>query len=57
MLEAYTAPGEFDSHGQRVVEGQRLMQAYGDVLLGWRQPAERAAPHHCVRRISVTRGI
>jgi len=34
VLENYTAPTPFDTHGQRVVEGQRLMQAYGDVLLG-----------------------
>ena len=26
---------EFDNHGQRVVEGQRLMQAASDIFLGW----------------------
>jgi uncharacterized protein (DUF2252 family) len=34
-LEEYTGPSEFDQHGERVVQGQRLMQATGDVLLGW----------------------
>jgi hypothetical protein len=27
--------GEFDNHGQRVVEGQWLMQAASDSFLGW----------------------
>ena len=35
VLERYLAPSPFDHHGQRVVEGQRLMQAAGDILLGW----------------------
>ncbi len=35
MLEPLTAPSEYDHHGQRVVEGQRLMQAAGDIFLGW----------------------
>ena len=26
---------EFDQHGQRVVEGQRMMQAASDIMLGW----------------------
>ena len=29
------APSEFDHQGERVVHGQRLMQAASDVLLGW----------------------
>ena len=35
VLEPYTAPSEFDHHGQRVVEGQRLTQAASDIFLGW----------------------
>jgi uncharacterized protein (DUF2252 family) len=34
-LEAFTAESPFSNHGQRVVEGQRLMQASSDILLGW----------------------
>ena len=34
-LEPFLSPSEFANQGQRVVEGQRLMQAAGDVLLGW----------------------
>ena len=35
VLEPYVAPSSYDHHGQRVVEGQRLMQAASDVFLGW----------------------
>ena len=35
VLEKWTAPSLFDHHGQRVVVGQRLMQATGDPFLGW----------------------
>jgi uncharacterized protein (DUF2252 family) len=35
VLEPFAGPSEFDSHGRRVVVGQRLMQASGDALLGW----------------------
>ncbi len=35
VLEPYAGPSECENHGQRVVEGQRLMQAAGDIFLGW----------------------
>jgi uncharacterized protein (DUF2252 family) len=35
VLEPYTAPSEFEHHGERVVKGQRLTQSTGDILLGW----------------------
>lgn len=35
VLEAYTARSRFHNHGQRVVEGQELMQAASDIFLGW----------------------
>jgi len=35
VLEPYTAPSRFEHQGERVVHGQRLMQAASDVLLGW----------------------
>jgi hypothetical protein len=35
VLEPHLRPSDFDNHGERVVEGQRLMQAVSDVLLGW----------------------
>jgi len=35
VLEPYVGESNFDSHGRRVVEGQRLMQAASDIFLGW----------------------
>ncbi len=35
VLEPYLGKSSFDNHGQRVVEGQRLMQSTSDILLGW----------------------
>jgi uncharacterized protein (DUF2252 family) len=35
VLEPYAAASQYPNHGQRVVEGQRLMQAAGDIFLGW----------------------
>ena len=35
VLEPYAGPSLFANHGRRVVEGQRLMQAAGDIFLGW----------------------
>jgi uncharacterized protein (DUF2252 family) len=35
VLEPFAGPSRFEHHGRRVVSGQRLTQAAGDVLLGW----------------------
>ena len=35
VLEPHAPRSEFDHQGERVVHGQRLMQAASDVLLGW----------------------
>jgi len=35
VLEAYSGPSGFERAGERVVRGQRLMQATGDILLGF----------------------
>ena len=35
VLEPFAGATEFATQGQRVVEGQRLMQAASDVFLGW----------------------
>ena len=35
VLEPYAGASGFDNHGQRVVEGQWLMQAASDSFLGW----------------------
>jgi uncharacterized protein (DUF2252 family) len=40
VLEEHLGPSEFANHGQRVVTGQRLMQASSDIFLGWLHVAE-----------------
>jgi uncharacterized protein (DUF2252 family) len=35
VLEEFVGASEFSTHGERVVHGQRLMQAASDILLGW----------------------
>jgi uncharacterized protein (DUF2252 family) len=35
VLEGFLGGSEFDNHGQRVVVGQRVMQATSDIFLGW----------------------
>ena len=35
VLEAHLGASEFENSGQRVVEGQQLLQAASDVFLGW----------------------
>ena len=35
VLEEFLGASEFENHGERVVTGQRLMQATSDIFLGW----------------------
>jgi uncharacterized protein (DUF2252 family) len=35
VLSGFAGPSRYDNQGQRVVEGQRLMQATSDIFLGW----------------------
>ncbi|HEY1853112.1 MAG TPA: DUF2252 domain-containing protein [Solirubrobacterales bacterium] len=35
VMEPYAGASQWPNHGQRVVEGQRLMQAASDIFLGW----------------------
>ncbi len=35
VLEPYAEPSAYSQQGERVVQGQRLMQAAGDIMLGW----------------------
>jgi uncharacterized protein (DUF2252 family) len=35
VLAPYAGPSQFPQHGERVVVGQRLMQAASDIFLGW----------------------
>jgi uncharacterized protein (DUF2252 family) len=35
VYEQFTAPGEYAHHGQRVINGQRLIQSSTDMFVGW----------------------
>ena len=37
VLEQYAGVSEYANHGERVVAGQRLMQASSDIFLGWQR--------------------
>jgi uncharacterized protein (DUF2252 family) len=37
VLERYLPPSTYSHHGERVVAGQRLMQAATDIFLGWQR--------------------
>jgi uncharacterized protein (DUF2252 family) len=37
VLERFVGPSTFQHHGERVVAGQRLMQAATDIFLGWQR--------------------
>ena len=37
VLEAFAGTSKYANHGQRVVAGQRLMQASSDIFLGWQR--------------------
>ena len=43
VLEEQLPASDFPTHGERVVQGQRLMQASTDIFLGWAQPT---GDHH-----------
>ena len=49
VLEAYAGKSEFANHGQRVVNGQRLMQPVSDIFLGWTKT--RGGRHFYVRQL------
>ncbi|MFB9308146.1 uncharacterized protein (DUF2252 family) [Agromyces hippuratus] len=46
VLERFLAPSAYAHHGERVVRGQRMMQAASDIFLGW----QRATGHDGVDR-------
>jgi uncharacterized protein (DUF2252 family) len=50
VLEPYVGASELGHHGKRVVVGQRLIQAAGDVFLGWAQ-APVSGRHYYVRQL------
>jgi uncharacterized protein (DUF2252 family) len=53
VLEDPLGASRYGHHGQRVVVGQRLMQAFPDVFLGWTSAAGR---HYYVRQLQDMKG-
>jgi uncharacterized protein (DUF2252 family) len=49
VLEAYAGKSVFANHGQRVVNGLRLMQPASDIFLGWTHGA--SGRHYYVRQL------
>jgi len=48
VLEAYASKSRFPNHGQRVVNGCRLMQSASDIFLGW---TELGGYHYYIRQL------
>jgi uncharacterized protein (DUF2252 family) len=55
VLEAQLAPSPYRHHGHRVVVGQRLMQAFPDVFLGWTSALD-SGRHYYVRQLQDMKG-
>jgi uncharacterized protein (DUF2252 family) len=49
VLEAYAGKSVYTNHGQRVVNGHRLMQPASDIFLGWTEG--RAGRHFYIRQL------
>ncbi len=52
-LEPYLAPSAYAQHGERVVQGQRLIQASSDTFLGWGCVAD---VHYYLRHLADIKG-
>jgi uncharacterized protein (DUF2252 family) len=46
VLSRFAGASKYANQGQRVVAGQRLMQAYSDIFLGWQRVATGADGQH-----------
>ncbi|MGV9313946.1 DUF2252 domain-containing protein [Streptomyces sp. NPDC003691] len=59
VLERYTERSAYENQGQRVVAGQRLMQAVGDVFLGWDRVTDVDVPYRdfYIRQLHDWKGI
>ena len=54
VLERFLSASPFDNHGERVVAGQRRLQAASDILLGWTKG--RLGRHVYVRQLHDQKG-
>ena len=50
VLEAYAGKSLYSNHGQRVVNGHRLMQSASDLFLGW-TVGKRSGKHFYIRQL------
>ncbi|MFJ5222202.1 DUF2252 domain-containing protein [Streptomyces sp. NPDC088400] len=59
VLAAHVGESEYDNQGQRVVAGQRLMQATSDIFLGWERVTgfDRSQRDFYVRQLHDWKGI
>ncbi len=58
VLAPYIGAADYASQGERVVAGQRLMQAAGDIFLGWQTVrGSTVAPRLYVRQLRDWKGI
>jgi uncharacterized protein (DUF2252 family) len=53
VLEPFVSPSTYTNHGQRVVAGQRLIQAAPDIFLGWGKYGDI---HYYVRQLRDMKG-
>ena len=51
VLEPYAGKSAFDNHGERVINGYRLMQPVSDMFLGWTEAAVEGRPHFYIRQL------
>jgi uncharacterized protein (DUF2252 family) len=51
VLEPYAGASKYSHHGQRIVIGQKLMQAASDIFLGWTTGRRNARQHFFVRQL------
>ena len=57
VLERFTEKSEYENHGERVVVGQRLMQAASDIFLGWeRSIGEASRGDYYIRQLRDWKG-
>ncbi|HQR79263.1 MAG TPA: DUF2252 domain-containing protein [Actinomycetota bacterium] len=54
VLEDYLRPSRYENQGQRVVEGQRMVQAQTDIFLGWTKGV--LGKHYYVRQLRDWKG-
>jgi uncharacterized protein (DUF2252 family) len=56
VLEAHLPKSQFSEPGERVVQGQRLMQSASDIFLGWSEGAPKADRHYYWRQLRDMKG-